>query len=106
MVAARLGVRRGQTMRRVRAGAVAALAAVLASGCGTVCNLATGKPEVYGGVEKDVECLLTPTQTPVMTAQSGQGGAAILAAFLVAEGTLSLVGDTLTLPLVLYMRHD
>ena len=38
---------------------VAALA-VLASSCGTVCNLASEKPEIYGGVAKDLEFAQTP----------------------------------------------
>jgi uncharacterized protein YceK len=75
------------------------------SGCGTVVNLATFKPEVYGGVAKDVhffDRLMFPNGNP--PSASGEKGRIGLLAFCVAEMSCSAVGDTLTLPLVLLWR--
>src|SRR5262249_28063597 len=86
--------------------AVLALAcAVGLSGCGTVVNLATFKPEVCGGLVKDAaffDRLRFPNGTP--PSASGEKGRIGLLAFCVAEMSCSAVGDTLTLPLVLLWR--
>ncbi|HEY7311087.1 MAG TPA: hypothetical protein VH643_17110 [Gemmataceae bacterium] len=87
-------------MKTVGIAALAVTAAFLLSGCGTICNLASGDPDIYGGVKKDVTFIQTPNSGGV----SGQGGAVILLV-LAAETGLSLVADTLTLPLVVRMRR-
>jgi uncharacterized protein YceK len=82
------------------------IAAVLLSGCGTICNLATGDPEIYGGPQKDAEFLQNLHPAEGGGAAAGKGMAIVLLA-TVADVSLSVVGDTLTLPLAIYMRqHD
>ena len=92
-------------MKTVGIAAFAVTAAFLSSGCGTICNLKSGDPDIYGGVKKDVTFIQTPPSDPNSTIRaSGQGGAIILAV-IAAEMGLSLVADTLTLPLVVRMRQ-
>jgi uncharacterized protein YceK len=79
---------------------LAIVSAGLVAGCGSICNYASGDPEVYGGPQFDIQCALTPTNN----ATDGKG-AAILAGLLCADVGLSFVFDTLTLPLTLYLRH-
>ena len=74
-----------------------ALLALSGSGCGTIANLISRDPEVYGGLEKDVE--YAQTAEP----QAGQSDKVVFI-LLAAEGTLTLLGDTLTLPIVLCRR--
>jgi hypothetical protein len=88
-----------------------ACAAVLFSGCGTVCNLAGGiihpdtEPRVYGGVLKDGEILVQMTHTPSgETRQLGKGGLVVLPVAAI-EVTLSLVADTVTLPITSLLQH-
>jgi uncharacterized protein YceK len=70
-------------------------------GCGTIANLASGNPEVpYGGVQKDLTWLATPTSN-----EWGAGGSPAVVFILAAELGLSFVADTLTLPLALYIIH-
>ncbi len=79
-------------------------AAVLASaaGCGTVMNLASRDPVVpFGGVRKDVEAIQS-FRLSTQGGESGQG-AVVIAAFAGAELCLSAIGDTLTLPLALWI---
>lgn len=83
--------------------------AVLVSGCGTVSNLRlVGKPDspkVYGGVRHDLEM-----GTTLMGEWADRSGSCIPPAFNLAGGSylllvdlpLSLAGDTITLPLVLW----
>jgi uncharacterized protein YceK len=84
-------------MKKTWVGTVVALAAVLSNGCGTVANLATGRPEIYGGVAKDLDFAQKPHS---VTPATGKGGVALLCLY-VADLSLSLVGDTLTLPFIL-----
>jgi uncharacterized protein YceK len=87
-------------MQRARA-AFVALAAFGLGGCGTVCNLATGDPDLYGGVQKDVQFIQTPRKV------SGIGVSPMTVAFLApADLCLSLVADTLTLPLAVCLRQN
>ena len=81
-------------------GASAFLAALVASGCGTVANLKTGEPELYGGVQKDVQLLETP-HTP----EQGVGIRNLGPLVLFVDLPLSFVGDTLTMPLAIYEWH-
>lgn len=86
---------------------IAALVVIpaLTSGCGTILNFRSGDPEVYGGIQKDVEFIMTPPAAGGgATNGSGPGGAAPL--FIVAaDAALSLVADTLTLPMVIRKRR-
>jgi uncharacterized protein YceK len=84
-------------MTRTWIACVLGLALPWGSGCGTIGNLASGRPEPYGGVAKDIEFLETPTTTP----QTGQGGP-IFAAVWLADLCVSATLDTLTLPLVIH----
>ena len=100
-------------MKATQPAAIPALAAALASGCGTIVNFASGDPEIYGGPRKDIEFLQTPRSvqaapnTPAGSSGSAGRGAAFVAAFVVADIPVSLVADTLTLPLAVYLRqHD
>jgi uncharacterized protein YceK len=79
---------------------VLAASAVWLSGCGTIANLETGKPELYGGVQKDVEVLETPRPQP-----QGIGIRNLGALVLFVDLPLSAVGDTLTIPLAIYEWH-
>jgi uncharacterized protein YceK len=98
-------------MKRARRVVVLALSAALSGGCGTIMNLTSGDPEIYGGPRKDIEALQTPPSGP--TARCPQGNAseeegkteAFLAGFIVADIAVSAVADTLTLPLTIYLRQ-
>jgi hypothetical protein len=91
------------------------LGALLAAGCGTIYNVASGNLEPYGGVEKDAEFLEAYYHPGPGRPPSGGGGgrAAIAAAAFLAlpvllplpEFTLSFCADTATLPLTLYVSH-
>jgi uncharacterized protein YceK len=79
-----------------------AIWASLLSGCGTVCNLASGNPAVpFGGVQRDFSVLNTSKSTE----SPGSGGAAFLFLVLSAELSLSAVGDIVTLPLAVCLHH-
>src|SRR5262245_6601978 len=88
---------------------LAASAVVLSSGCGTVWNLTLNSrgPEIYGGVQKDIEVIMTPASgVPGSNLQVLHNQAALLVfALIPAEVCLSFVGDSLTLPLVVYLAH-
>ena len=83
-------------MRTVRIALLVLPAVFLSNGCGTIRNLRSGDPDVYGGVKKDVEFIQTP----------GSGGGPELLVIMAAETGLSLIADTLTLPLVVRMRQN
>jgi hypothetical protein len=98
---------------------VAAAAALSLTGCGTVCNLAGGmihpdeEPRVYGGVLRDFEVIgavVTGSPSDEQTHVGGDGkdeviGLAFVAALGVADPLLSLVGDTLTLPITIPVQN-
>jgi hypothetical protein len=72
------------------------LTAVLTSGCGTVCNLISDDPAIYGGCEHDrLFAEVLHPQTHPSTAK-GAVGMMLFPPFLL---TLDLIGDTLTLPI-------
>jgi uncharacterized protein YceK len=66
----------------------------LTGGCGIVRNLYDDHPEVYGGVARDVEFLLTPNAL----SSGDTGGTGVLLALWAADLCASGVADTLTLP--------
>jgi hypothetical protein len=91
-------------MKAAHAALAAALAGVLPCGCGTICNLACGDPQIpYGGVQKDLDIIETPGDHSM--GGSGKAGAIVLAVLPVELG-LSFVGDWVTLPLAVYLRQD
>jgi hypothetical protein len=76
------------------------LAAVMASGCGTVCNLASDDPTKFGGVDHDP--LFVRERKPELEARSAQGavGKLLLVGLIYStEFCLDLAGDTLTFPI-------
>jgi uncharacterized protein YceK len=80
---------------------------ILMVGCGTVVNFVDGRPEVYGGVQKDIKFIETPPKSDDCVQHDANGPAAAVAvAFVFADVGVSAVADTLTLPLVVYMRQD
>jgi uncharacterized protein YceK len=89
----------GLAMRKTQIAAFVAFA-TLASGCGTVANLKTGEPELYGGVQHDVQTLQTPREQP-----SGVGINNLPPLILFVDLPLCAVADTLTLPLAIYEWH-
>jgi uncharacterized protein YceK len=92
--------RRGAMRARGTAG-FAALTAVALVGCGTIRNLAGGDPDIYGGVRRDFRFIQTPQSV------SGVGVNPMTLALLApADLCLSLVADTLTLPLAVYLRQN
>jgi uncharacterized protein YceK len=100
----------------MRAPLLAAVAAAsLAAGCGTVASLC--RPDdagrVYGGVRKDLDWatkLVDGPADPSGPLKESGTGAALLGAFLIVapvlDFPLSLVGDTLTLPLARLLDAD
>jgi uncharacterized protein YceK len=91
-------------MKSVWMAVLAAIAAASLGGCGTIRNFAHGDPDIYGGVQKDVEFIQTP-RTAVGGGVSYPRGP-FLAALVSADVGLSLVADTLTLPLAIYLRQN
>jgi uncharacterized protein YceK len=76
-------------------------------GCGTICKLTEKDPDVYGGVQKDIEFAETPNALPLLSHWTPNSPEEALVLLLVpAEFCLSAVADTLTLPLVVWMRQN
>jgi hypothetical protein len=101
-----------------RVTAVVALAAALAGGCGTVCNLAGGlwdkdhEPTIYGGVLNDLQFVGSvvngspSTEHRLGNPGGGNGyGALLLLAVLAADPAVSFVADTLTLPITIPLQQ-
>ena len=110
-----LSSRENQTARRRdEGGAVAvcvvclALAAV--SGCGTFGNLGGGNPKVYGGVREMAPmgwsfCFHNDSTPKHPDPSLGGLEFCIGTYFLLIDTPLSAVGDTVTLPYILYLRN-
>jgi hypothetical protein len=93
-----------------------ALVAVSLGGCGTVCNLAGGvykpqtDPRIYGGFLKDVEFVDSHDMRNLNLSGTGKGGLCVIACLMsgmAVETTLSIVADTVTLPITIpaeYLR--
>jgi hypothetical protein len=71
--------------------------AVLTSGCGTVCNLASNNPQPYGGIARDVEWV---SKNFRFSGKENAGGAALAVGAVATEMGLTGLADTLTWPLV------
>jgi hypothetical protein len=69
------------------------------TGCGTVANLKSGDPTVYGGIDKDVVFMEKYSQKAV----PGKGQIVVLGCWF-ADLCLTGVTDTLTIPAVLCMQ--
>jgi uncharacterized protein YceK len=102
-------------MTRRRTLLFVAAAVSLLGGCGTVLNLASKDPEIYGGPQKDLQFMMTPrnggaTQAvavwPLPSGSAFAGAPAWLFPLVLADIPLSIVGDTLTLPLAIYLRQN
>jgi hypothetical protein len=91
-------------MTRTCLAALAALGVLSLTGCGTVLNLASHDPQIYGGVLGD----LTAVGTPRSSASGGGKGGAVVLALVFADACVSFAADTLTLPLVCFLetRND
>jgi hypothetical protein len=94
-------------MTKKAIGVVSAVLGPSLSGCGTVCNFAGGvvhpdkEPRVYGGVQRDLDIIeeavaAKPDNPPNM----GKTAVFIMAVALV-DPIVSLVADTLTLPITI-----
>src|SRR5262245_37240923 len=81
-----------------------ALTTVPVVGCGTVCNLLGKNPEPYGGVERDLTIAGASGGTPVNLGSDARG-ALVLLGIGAAELTCTVVGDTVTLPVVHAMNR-
>jgi uncharacterized protein YceK len=73
------------------------ISAYALSGCGTIANLSTGEPDLYGGVQKDIQLLQTPATPP-----TGIGIRNLGQLVLFVDLPLCFVGDTLTLPIAIF----
>jgi hypothetical protein len=91
-------------MRHVIAYCALALV-VLTSGCGTVCNLASEQPEVYGGLKRDLTVVAGVGNSSGHPVSLGSDPRVFLVLLALggAEFGASFVGDTLSLPLILYL---
>jgi len=97
----------GKAMRWMQHAVIAALVAVLVTGCGTIINLATGDPDVpFGGVQKDLTLLEKPGTGYTGTMNGNNAGAVIMLGFMAADLCLSFIADTLTLPIAVWMRQN
>jgi uncharacterized protein YceK len=86
------------------------------SGCGTAFNLASGDPDNYGGVQRDLRFAsdvtanggLWPGRDSSGAGGGGKGEAVVALGILALYGAdvgLSFIGDTVTLPLAAYLRN-
>src|SRR5262249_55396562 len=66
-------------------------------------NLAEGEPEVYGGALKDAQLFVAPSAGEK---EAAGRGAPLLPLLALGDLPLSLVGDTPTLPLAVYLRPN
>jgi uncharacterized protein YceK len=104
-----------------KASLIVVIATISLSGCGTVCNLGGGfvhpdsEPRVYGGFMRDVVILYGARNDSLGIGSDGripagsEKGTAIMMAAIIAVATvdplLSLVGDTLTLPITIPLQN-
>jgi hypothetical protein len=102
-------------MKQSRIALIATIAAISASGCGTVCNFVGGiahpesEPRVYGGVQRDLEILNQgwDQPSPKKDVQTQDPRVVfLLIPLAVAEGVLTVVGDTLTLPITIPLQRN
>lgn len=81
---------------------VAITSLTLACGCGTVVNLASDNPTVYGGVRRDLETASTLKIPIEGKSQSDAIGAAVILGVCVGELLVTATADTLTAPYLAY----
>jgi len=87
-------------MKCTRIAVLVGISAFLVTGCGTISNLTTEQPELYGGVQKDIQLLETPHTEP-----SGIGIRNLGLLVLFVDLPLSFMADTLTVPIAIYEWH-
>jgi uncharacterized protein YceK len=106
-------------MKWMRAALLATTVAVPSIGCGTIVNLASGSPENYGGVQRDIQVAADASAkggilsganigSGSSTGQPYTAGAIVAVGILALYGadlSLSFVADTLTLPLLIYLHQ-
>lgn len=106
-------------MRASRSFLLAASVAISTVGCGTVCNLAGGvihpdsEPRVYGGFIRDIEIIDSVVSHPSPQRELFHGtdgrAAALFAGAILAvaavDPMVSLVADTLTLPVTIPLQE-
>jgi hypothetical protein len=83
---------------------VVAALAVLQGGCGSVCNLASKDPRVFGGPLIDAQVLTTPP--PDGASPPSGNGAAYLVAIIAADMAISCAVDAMTIPLALLLQRE
>lgn len=98
-----------------RATFLLALAVFSLAGCGTVCNFAIAPfsepdghkfPAVYGGVQLDAAVMSSKSQLVDLSGIHGEGpAAAVVIGCVLAEFPLTFIGDTLTLPITLWIER-
>jgi hypothetical protein len=100
-------------MKQMRVALVAlAGSAIVLSGCGTVCNIASDNPRPFGGIERDFAVLEKATSDKPLFSGGGNAGdgrgealfAALIVAFGAAEICATGVGDVATFP-YFYLRN-
>jgi uncharacterized protein YceK len=103
--------REDREMSRLAATLLAISLAACASGCGTVLNLADKEPMAYGGLKRDFEWLeaFTGLDAPAInknpqTVNQGRANWMLLGLSLL-DPPLTIVGDTVTLPLTLWLEN-
>lgn len=98
-------------MNKKVTGLVLAVSILSLAGCGTVCNFAGGivhpdqEPRIYGGIQRDMNIIETAVTTkPDNPPNMGKAAVVILALALV-DPIVSLVADTLTLPITIPIQY-
>jgi hypothetical protein len=82
--------------------AAVTFAALLSGGCGSICNLVSKDPQVFGGPVLDAEVLTKPRRD---YAPPPQNADAILVACVAADMVASCAVDVATIPLALWLRR-
>jgi uncharacterized protein YceK len=93
-------------MKTIWVASCLACVGIFTCGCGTVFNLTSGDPDVYGGIQKDVTYIQTPHNATVSVTGIGRWMGAFPLLLVAADAGLSVVADTVTLPLVILMRQN
>ena len=88
-----------------------AIVAVSLAGCGTICNFVGGirdperEPRVYGGVLRDFKIIDEQTNAIANQSACYGKGAVWALALAVVDPALSFAGDTLTLPITVFIQE-
>jgi hypothetical protein len=65
------------------------------------------EPKIYGGVQRDLDFVaqLSPDKPLIGNPSNVNKGVLIIIPLLIAEGVLTCVGDTVTLPITIYLQE-